>query len=41
MPRSTSSGPSPCLPEHPYWAHPKVTVTPHIASETRAPSAAA
>lgn len=28
------------LPEdHPYWAHPKVTVTPHIASETRAPSA--
>jgi hypothetical protein len=23
--------------EHPYWAHPKVTVTPHIASETRAP----
>jgi glyoxylate/hydroxypyruvate reductase A len=26
--------------DHPYWAHPKVTVTPHIASETRAPSAA-
>lgn len=24
------------LPEdHPYWAHPKVTVTPHIAAETR------
>lgn len=24
------------LPEdHPYWAHPRVTVTPHIASETR------
>jgi glyoxylate/hydroxypyruvate reductase A len=21
--------------EHPYWAHPSVTVTPHIASETR------
>lgn len=21
--------------EHPYWAHPKVTVTPHIAAETR------
>lgn len=21
--------------EHPFWAHPKVTVTPHIASETR------
>ena len=25
--------------DDPYWAHPKVTVTPHIASETRAPSA--
>ena len=24
---------------HPYWAHPKVTVTPHVASVTRAPSA--
>ena len=24
--------------DHPYWAHPKVTVTPHIASETRADS---
>jgi glyoxylate/hydroxypyruvate reductase A len=24
------------LPEnHPYWAHPKVTVTPHVAAETR------
>ncbi|WP_299609358.1 glyoxylate/hydroxypyruvate reductase A [uncultured Tateyamaria sp.] len=22
--------------EHPYWSHPRVTVTPHIASETRA-----
>ncbi|WP_299547595.1 glyoxylate/hydroxypyruvate reductase A [uncultured Tateyamaria sp.] len=22
--------------DHPYWAHPRVTVTPHIASETRA-----
>jgi glyoxylate/hydroxypyruvate reductase A len=21
--------------EHPYWRHPNVTVTPHIASETR------
>ena len=30
----------PLPPEHPFWAHPKVTVTPHIASETRAPSAA-
>lgn len=29
------------LPEdHPYWAHPKVTVTPHIASATRPESAA-
>jgi glyoxylate/hydroxypyruvate reductase A len=26
--------------EHPYWAHPKVTVTPHIASETRPETAA-
>lgn len=25
--------------EHPFWAHPKVTVTPHIASETRPSSA--
>ena len=25
----------PLPPDHPYWAHPKVTVTPHIASETR------
>ncbi|MEM6408371.1 MAG: glyoxylate/hydroxypyruvate reductase A [Pseudomonadota bacterium] len=25
---------------HPFWAHPKVTVTPHIASETRAATAA-
>lgn len=25
--------------DHPFWAHPKITVTPHIASETRAPSA--
>lgn len=29
------------LPEaHPYWAHPQVTVTPHIAAETRALTAA-
>lgn len=27
--------------EAPYWAHPKVTVTPHIASETRPETAAA
>jgi glyoxylate/hydroxypyruvate reductase len=25
----------PLPPDHPYWAHPNVTVTPHIASETR------
>ena len=25
----------PLPPEHPFWAHPRVTVTPHIASETR------
>ena len=26
--------------EHPFWAHPKITVTPHIASSTRPESAA-
>jgi glyoxylate/hydroxypyruvate reductase A len=26
--------------DHPYWTHPQVTVTPHIASETRPESAA-
>ncbi|WP_431300905.1 2-hydroxyacid dehydrogenase [Tabrizicola sp. BL-A-41-H6] len=26
--------------EHPYWSHPRVTVTPHIAADTRASSAA-
>ncbi|WOI56251.1 glyoxylate/hydroxypyruvate reductase A [Palleronia sp. LCG004] len=25
--------------DHPFWTHPRVTVTPHIASATRAPSA--
>jgi glyoxylate/hydroxypyruvate reductase A len=30
----------PLPPEDPYWAHPNVTVTPHIASETRPDSAA-
>ncbi|MES0826318.1 2-hydroxyacid dehydrogenase [Ruegeria sp. SCP11] len=30
----------PLPPEHPYWAHPNVTVTPHIASETRPVTAA-
>lgn len=27
--------------DHPFWAHPRVTVTPHIASETRPGTAAA
>jgi glyoxylate/hydroxypyruvate reductase A len=26
--------------DHPFWAHPRVTVTPHIAADTRASSAA-
>ena len=30
----------PLPPEHPYWPHPNVTVTPHIASETRPETAA-
>ncbi|UWQ78958.1 glyoxylate/hydroxypyruvate reductase A [Leisingera sp. S132] len=30
----------PLPPEHPYWVHPNVTVTPHIASETREITAA-
>lgn len=29
----------PLPPEDPYWTHPKVTVTPHIASETRSDTA--
>ncbi|PRY21783.1 glyoxylate/hydroxypyruvate reductase A [Aliiruegeria haliotis] len=29
----------PLPPDHRFWAHPKVTVTPHIASETRAETA--
>ena len=29
----------PLPPAHPYWAHPNVTVTPHIASETRTETA--
>lgn len=29
----------PLPPEHPFWHHPRITVTPHIASETRAESA--
>jgi len=31
----------PLPPDHPYWAHPNVTVTPHIASETRPKTASA
>jgi glyoxylate/hydroxypyruvate reductase A len=30
----------PLPPDHSFWAHPRVTVTPHIASETRPSSAA-
>lgn len=30
----------PLPPAHPFWAHPKVTVTPHVAAETRPASAA-
>jgi len=30
----------PLPPEHPFWAHPKVTVTPHIAASTRPITAA-
>lgn len=30
----------PLPPDHPYWTHPSVTVTPHIAADTRASSAA-
>jgi len=30
----------PLPPAHPFWAHPRVTVTPHIASETRSETAA-
>lgn len=29
----------PLPPDHPFWSHPRVTVTPHIAADTRAPSA--
>ncbi len=31
----------PLPPDHPFWAHPRVTVTPHIASETRPETASA
>lgn len=30
----------PLPPGHPFWAHPRVTVTPHVAAETRPRSAA-
>lgn len=30
----------PLPPEHPFWAHPGITITPHIAAETRPGSAA-
>ncbi len=29
----------PLPPAHPFWAHPKITITPHIAAETRTVSA--
>lgn len=29
----------PLPPDHPYWSHPNVTVTPHIAADTRTESA--
>ncbi len=25
----------PLPPEHPFWAHPRITITPHVASDTR------
>jgi len=30
----------PLPPDHPFWAHPGITVTPHVAAETRPASAA-
>lgn len=30
----------PLPPDHPFWAHPRVTVTPHVAAETRPATAA-
>jgi len=30
----------PLPPDHPFWAHPRITVTPHIAAETRPLSSA-
>jgi glyoxylate/hydroxypyruvate reductase A len=34
-------GDEPLLPEHPFWRHPRILVTPHIAAETHPPTAAA
>jgi len=31
----------PLPPEHPFWAHPRIVVTPHVAAATHAPTAAA
>lgn len=31
----------PLPPEHPFWGHPHITVTPHVAAETRPSTAAA
>src|ERR1051326_7618083 len=31
----------PLPPEHPFWRHPKIIVTPHVAAATHAPTAAA
>jgi glyoxylate/hydroxypyruvate reductase A len=30
----------PLPPDHPFWAHPRITVTPHVAADTRPSSAA-
>ena len=31
----------PLPPEHPFWGHPRIIVTPHVAAETNPPTAAA
>ena len=33
--------PAPLPPEHPFWTHPRILATPHIAAETNPPTAAA
>ncbi len=33
-PRSTSSSEEPLPPDHPFWRHPRILVTPHIAGTT-------